>query len=287
MHTLQIQRSFNRCRIAAPFGTVGTSFASAASEVERASAVRLKSKTTAFVYAAEYHCDGLAERIRAVIRTADNFLPLSPEPMWVNARVSLPRGASGLVILVHDGIAKGALPLRHKLAEYLQQYKLATCVVGLTNPDEIFGGRLCVDVETLAERLHAVVDYLSVWPDTCKLPIVVFGEGDAGVAALRVAADSPGLLRGVGAICSRPDLAKLQLSQIETPTLLVVPGRDQKMVLRNEAAFADLNCQSQIAVIGNASSALDEPGATTACRYLLRRWCQQHLTQNNNKSQAG
>ena len=222
-----------------------------------------------------------------MIRAADNFLPFVPEPMWVNARVSIPRGSRGLVILVHDGLSRRCLPLRQKLAEHLQQYQLATCVVGLTNPDELFGGRLSVDVETLAERLHAVVHYLSIWPDTRKLPVTVFGEGDAGVAALTVAAASPGLLCSVGAICSRPDLARVHLPEIETPTLLVVPGRDRNLVQRNEAAFADLNCQSQIAVIGNASRALDEPGAVTACRYLLRRWCQQHLSATANKTQAG
>ncbi len=222
-----------------------------------------------------------------MIRASENFLPLTSEPMWVNARVSIPRGCRGLAILVHDGISAGPLSLRQKLTEHLQRYQLASCVVRLTNPDEIFGDRLCVDVESLAERLYAVVSYLSEWPDTRKLPVAVFGVGDAGIAALTVAASSPGMIRGVGAICSRPDLARLHLPQIESPTLLIVPGRDRTMVHRNETAFAELNCQSQIAVIGNAGRALHEPGAITACQYLLRRWCQQHLTPVSANSQAG
>jgi hypothetical protein len=104
---------------------------------------------------------------------------------------------------------------------------------------------------------------------------------------MMIAAESLSGVKVAGAYCGRPDLAGLQLPQVRTATLLIVPGRDADLLARNEHAFSKLECPSQIAVISNATRSLREAGATHACRYLIRRWCQKHAIGDRRRALAG
>jgi hypothetical protein len=176
--------------------------------------------------------------------------------------------------------------MRRLIAEHLAAHGLATCTVGLTSVDEHFAGRMIVDLETLCDRLRSVVQFVAEWDDTRGLPIAVFGENYCAAAAMMVAAESLPCVKVAGAYCGRPDLAGLQLAQVQAATLLIVPGRDTDLVNRNERAFGKLACPSQIAVIGNATRSLREAGAVHACRYLIRRWCQKHAIKEQSRALA-
>lgn len=221
-----------------------------------------------------------------MIRAADNLIPEFEQPCWVNARLKVPRSPAGLVLLVHNDRSAVQGRVRKAISDHLVDYRLATCTVGLTKPDEHVGGRMILDVESLADRLRGVLEFLSHWEDTHGLPIAVFGEDICGAAVMNVAADAPARFKVAGSYCGRPDLARFQLTQIQVPTLLVVPGRDRKLLEQNEQAFTELSCASQIAVIGNATRALGEAGAVGACRYLIRRWCEKHLLATSVENQA-
>jgi putative phosphoribosyl transferase len=164
-----------------------------------------------------------------------------------------------------------------QIGSSLVDRRLGLCTVGLTHANEHVRGRVILDVESLTERLSGVITFLRHWHETAELPLAIFGEDLCAASALAIAANPPPELRVVGSFCGRPDLAKLQLPLVSVPTLLVVPGADRDILQRNEAAFAALNCPSQIAVIGHATRSLGEEGAVGACRYLMRRWCEQYL----------
>ncbi len=182
-----------------------------------------------------------------------------------------------MVLVVHNQHPQHEAQVCEQIASTLVSQQLAICTVGLTHANEHVRGRMILDVESLTERLSGVVTFLQHWDETSDLPIAIFGQDVCAAAAIAVAANAPRGLRVVGSFCGRPDLARIQLPMVSVPTLLVVPGRDRKMLERNEQAFAALNCPSQIAVIGNATRMLHESGAVGACRYLIRRWCEQHL----------
>jgi hypothetical protein len=146
---------------------------------------------------------------------------------------------------------------------------------------------MAVDIETLCERLRGVVGFVAEWDETRGLPLAVFGEDYCAAAAMMVAAERISCVTVAGAYCGRPDLARLALPKVRTATLLIVPGQDAELVDRNERAFSKLACPSQIAVIGNAGRTLREAGAIHACRYLIRRWCQQHAVQGRCRALAG
>jgi len=211
-----------------------------------------------------------------MIRAAHNLLS-ELQPSWVNARVRLPREPLGLVLLVHNQHPSREAPICEQIASSLVNERLAICTVGLTHANEHVRGRMILDVESLTDRLVGVVTFMRCWEETSDLPIAIFGHDVCAAAAIAVAANAPPGLCVVGSFCGRPDLARIQLPMVSVPTLLVVPGRDREMLERNEQAFAALNCPSQIAVIGNATCALREAGAVAACRYLIRRWCEQHF----------
>jgi hypothetical protein len=221
-----------------------------------------------------------------VIRAAANWTSEAQEPFWANAAFFLPRNPRSLVVLAHHDAAGNQARMRRLIAEHLSAHGLATCTVDLTSDCEHFAGRMIVDVETLFDRLRSVVHFVAEWDDTRGLPIAVFGEDYCAAAAMMVAAESLTCVKVAGAYCGRPDLAGLQLSEVRTATLLIVPGRDSELLARNERAFSKLDCPSQIAVIGNATRSLREAGAVHACRYLMRRWCQKHAIQGNRRALA-
>jgi hypothetical protein len=136
---------------------------------------------------------------------------------------------------------------------------------------------MILDVESLADRLRGVIEFMSHWEETRGLPLAIFGEDYCGAAVMMIAAESEGRVQAAGAICGRPDLANLYLPEIRIPTLLIAPGREPELLARNESAFCKLRCPSQIAVIGNATRGLCEVGALRASRFLIRRWCEKYV----------
>jgi putative phosphoribosyl transferase len=215
--------------------------------------------------------------MQTVIRAVHDLSQQLYQPCWVNARICCPRSPIGLVIHVHNDQEERPAPLRRYIAEYLAMHRLACCTVGLTQPDEHITGRMILDVESLADRLRGVIEFMNQWDETRGLPMAVFGEDYCGAAAMMVATDARGCLKAAGAVCGRPDLAQMYLPEVTIPTLLIVPGRDRDLLARNERAFCKLMCQSQIAIIGNATRGLRESGAVRACRFLIRRWCQKYV----------
>ena len=219
-----------------------------------------------------------------MIRAISDWTQTVREPFWAHASLYSPPNAEALVVLAHNEMGQQRKLLRRRIAEHLVAHNIACCAVGLTKGDEHIAGRMILDTETLADRLRNVVEFMAEFDETRGLPVAVFGEDYCGAAALMVAADVPHCVKAVGAYCGRPDLARTYLSRVSVPTLLVVPGRNRDLLARNEGAFGALACASQIAVIGNATDSLGETGATHACRYLIRRWCEHHVVRSNCRS---
>jgi hypothetical protein len=212
-----------------------------------------------------------------VIRAASPWTNDIHEPFWANARICLPQNAQAVVVLAHHEPSRQQHAVREKIGAYLAAHRLATCAVRLTKADEHVAGRMVLDTETLGDRLRGVVEFLANCDETCDLPVAIFGEGYCGAAAMMVAAGDLDCVKVAGAYCGRPELAYVFLPRVRAATLLVVPGLDRELLEGNERAFSELVCPSQIAVIGNASRRLREEGAVHACRYLIRRWCQNHV----------
>src|SRR5207245_1680417 len=125
--------------------------------------------------------------------------------------LAVAEGARGVVLFAHGSGSGRLSPRNRAVAEVLRAAGLATLLLDLLPPDEAR-----VDAETrehrfdigrLAERLVAAVDWLAQHPDTCALPVGLFGASTGAAAAPVAAAERPRLAGAAVSRAGRPDLA--------------------------------------------------------------------------------
>jgi dienelactone hydrolase len=195
--------------------------------------------------------------------------------------LSLPEGARGIVLFAHGSGSSRLSPRNRRVAQLLNQAKLATLLVDLLTSKEeavdLRTAQLRFDIGLLAERLVGVTDWLARAPETLHLAIGYFGASTGAGAALAAAAERP---EAVGAVVSRggrPDLAGSALPRVRAPTLLIVGGNDLQVIALNQAALAQLRCEKQLVIVPGATHLFEEPGALDQVALLARDWFEQHL----------
>jgi putative phosphoribosyl transferase len=206
------------------------------------------------------------------------------------ADLAIPAAAKGVVLFAH-GSGSGRLSPRSRLvAAKLQQAGLATLLLDLLTAEEETaeraGGRLRFDVQLLAGRLAAALDWLATERRTGGLPVGLFGASTGAGAALLVAADRPAAVAAVVSRGGRPDLAGAVLGRVRAPTLLVVGGRDRTVLALNRAALEGLAGQARLEVVPGASHLFPEPGALERVAELAVAWFLAHLAGEFASEQA-
>jgi predicted alpha/beta-hydrolase family hydrolase len=79
----------------------------------------------------------------------------------------------------------------------------------------------------------------------------------------------------------RPDLAGDALHDVEAPTLMIVGGRDPRILEANRRASRELTVPHRITVIPGATHLFEEPGALERVAALAAAWFGQHLRAQN------
>jgi pimeloyl-ACP methyl ester carboxylesterase len=75
----------------------------------------------------------------------------------------------------------------------------------------------------------------------------------------------------------RPDLAGDALPKVKAPTLLIVGGLDEHVLMLNRRALARLTCPCELKVVPCASHLFEEPGALEEVAELAAAWFGKHL----------
>ena len=71
----------------------------------------------------------------------------------------------------------------------------------------------------------------------------------------------------------RPDLAGDALELVRAPTLLIVGGRDPKVIdLNNDALMRLRNADARLRIVPGATHLFEEPGALEEVALLARDW---------------
>ncbi|MFF1923282.1 phosphoribosyltransferase family protein [Streptomyces sp. NPDC058221] len=188
-------------------------------------------------------------------------------------------GPSGaLVVFAHGSGSSRHSPRNHSVAAALHRAGLGTLLFDLLTPAEEADRANVFDIATLAERLVDATGWLRRRE---PLPVGVFGASTGAAAALRAAA-ALGAERGtgIGAVVSRggrPDLAGPVLGDVRSPTLLIVGGRDPRVLELNQQAQAELRCENRLDVVSGATHLFEEPGALDDVAALAREWFTGHL----------
>jgi putative phosphoribosyl transferase len=206
----------------------------------------------------------------------------------LEGELSLPKGARGIVIFAHGSGSSRHSPRNQQVARGIRANGIGTLLFDLLTVEEesvdVFTYHLRFDIGLLAERLVDATRWLGGEENRIKeqakadhlLP-GYFGASTGGAAALVAAAT---LGERIGAVVSRggrPDLAGWALAQVESPTLLIVGGRDEPVIALNEEAYVKLHCEKELRIIPGATHLFEEPGTLDEIARLAAEWFRRHL----------
>src|SRR5439155_19036268 len=148
-------------------------------------------------------------------------------------------------------------PRNRYVAGQLQEGGLGTLLIDLLTYEEeavdARTGHLRFDIGLLAQRLVAVIDWLSTGQTTGELSVGLFGASTGGGAALVAAADRPHSVGSVVSRGGRPDLAGCALARVRAPTLLIVGGDDAPVIELNRLAMSDLHAETHLEIVPGAT----------------------------------
>lgn len=195
--------------------------------------------------------------------------------------LTMPMHPQGIVVFAHGSGSSRHSPRNRFVAHVLADAGLATLLMDLLTPDEEAADRQTrqhrFDINLLARRLTAAIDWLTANPRTSSLRIGLFGASTGAAAALVAAARRPARVDAVVSRGGRPDLAGPNLSKVFAPTLLIVGEYDQLVTRLNREAYAALRSQKALDIIPGAGHLFEEPGALEQVAFLARDWFVQHL----------
>ncbi len=199
----------------------------------------------------------------------------------LGASLAIPDQPRGIVLFAHGSGSSRFSRRNRYVAEVLQGVGLATLLMDLLTPGEEeaerFTRHLRFDIELLADRLGAAVQWVSRQPETSNLSLGLFGASTGAAAALVAAARDPDRVAAVVSRGGRPDLAAAALADVRAPTLLIVGGADEVVLDLNRDALATLRCEKRLEIVPGATHLFEEPGALEQAAELAAQWFQQRL----------
>jgi putative phosphoribosyl transferase len=207
----------------------------------------------------------------------DKEVVIPAERRQLPGRLTIPSGATGLVVFAHGSGSGRHSPRNQAVARALNDAGLGTLLFDLLSPEEEADRANVFDIPLLAGRLGAATAWLRGEEDTSALPIGFFGASTGAGAALWAAAEPDSPVRAIVSRGGRPDLARARLDAVRAPTLLIVGGRDEAVLEMNRDAARHLTCEHRIEVVPGATHLFEEPGALEAVADLATRWFLEHL----------
>ncbi|GAA1987178.1 dienelactone hydrolase family protein [Catenulispora subtropica] len=185
-----------------------------------------------------------------------------------------------LVVFAHGSGSSRHSPRNRAVAARLQRDGISTLLLDLLTPAEdeaeARGGRLRFDVQMLAERLIAAVEWIERRPTPDPRSIGYFGASTGAAAALIAAAEQGDRIASVVSRGGRPDLADAALPRVTAPTLLIVGDLDVEVLALNQLALERMRCEKRLTLVEGATHLFSEPGALTQVADLAADWFSQH-----------
>ena len=200
---------------------------------------------------------------------------------YLEGEYGIPARARGIVVFAHGSGSSRYSPRNQFVARTIREAGTGTLLFDLlTHEEEIednITGRLRFDIGLLARRLIAVTHWLNQKPETQRYGVGYFGSSTGGGAALVAAAELGPTIGAVVSRGGRPDLAGEALPRVQSPTLLIVGGRDDVVIQLNQEALAKLRCEKELKIVPRATHLFEEPGTLEEVARLAADWFQRHL----------
>jgi putative phosphoribosyl transferase len=212
-------------------------------------------------------------------------------PVELSGDLSRPSGdKQGMVVFAHGSGSSRHSPRNRLVAGVLQKAGFGTLLFDLLTEEEEkideLTGHLRFDILLLADRLIGVTDWLLKSGDISKgndnFSIGYFGASTGAAAAIVAAARKGNIVKAIVSRGGRPDLAGSYLEQVTAPTLLIVGGYDEAVIIFNKEAFDRLNLikdddKKKLVIIPDASHLFEEPGKLEEVAQLALEWFERFL----------
>ncbi|MEU8764308.1 phosphoribosyltransferase family protein [Streptomyces sp. NPDC048659] len=190
----------------------------------------------------------------------------------VGGRLTVPEGATGIVLFAHGSGSGRHSPRNRAVAAALNRAGLGTLLFDLLTEAEAADRTLVFDTPLLAHRLRRADDWLAGRSGAGVFSTGYFGASTGAAAALWAAAERDSKVAAVVSRGGRPDLAEERLSDVAAPTLLIVGGADPLVLDLNERAARRLRCEHRLAVVPGAGHLFEGPGELERVAGLAAGW---------------
>lgn len=208
--------------------------------------------------------------------------------------LTLPATTCSLVLFAHGSGSSRFSPRNNAVAAELNRAGIGTLLFDLLTADEHRVDEITreyrFDIELLARRLIAALDWAVVYEESAPLNIGLFGSSTGAAAALIAAAARPHAVKAVVSRGGRPDLADTALPLVRAPTLLVVGGEDYQVIELNRRAAAKmdwLSCNAEgpkLEIVPGATHLFEEPGTLEEVVRLAIGWFQRYLIDDRSET---
>ena len=211
----------------------------------------------------------------------DHPISIESKALCLEGILHIPIYSKGIILFVHGSGSSRLSPRNQYVAHVLNQASFATLLFDLLNPEEekqdTLTAELRFDIPFLASRLLIATAWILEQENLKKLPIAYFGASTGAAAAIVAAAQRPKLVKAIVSRGGRPDLAKIALSKLETPILLIVGENDSVVIDMNQEALSQIQCRKDIKIVPGASHLFEEQGALEEVSLLAKKWFIQYL----------
>ena len=199
----------------------------------------------------------------------------------LEADAVVPPSAARVVGFVHGSGSSHHRPRHRYVPAELQAAGSATVLADLLTPiegvEDARTAELRFDIDLLAARTAAVVDWLGDYQQTAGLDVGHFGASSGAAAALVAAAQRPAGVEAIVSRGARPDLACEYMASVHQPTLLIVGARDAVVLQLNQEAMTQLAGETPLEIVPGESRLFPEPGALEQIARLATAWFVRHL----------
>lgn len=203
----------------------------------------------------------------------------------VGGDLRVPEHASGLVVFAHGSGSSRFSRRNRAVAETLERAGFGTLLLDLLTPEEEAVDERTreyrFDIPLLGRRVVGAVDWVQAQPNLHHLRIALFGASTGAAAALIAAAARPELVRAVISRGGRPDLADAALPLVQSPTLLIVGGRDEPVSEMNREAMRRMRAPVELKIVADATHLFEESGALEEVAAFAEAWCLRYVERRH------
>ena len=206
-------------------------------------------------------------------------LRIQADKVWLDAFLSFAPDVRGLVICAVPHLISLRESREACLCKVLEQAGFATLLLSLLTPHEDKRDPdLRYNIALISQRLAAVSTWIDHQPGMAERPLALLTSGTVAAGAVRLIQQHPTRFAALISKAGRIDLAGVApLRQLQTPTLIVLPGAEPALLAPSQLALKLLTAPRQIVEIPHASADFFEPGTLDAVAQACSHWLQVHI----------